>query len=287
MEQLGAALQSLDQHLIRQVCTAENGRLYPAKTIAGCVEVNVPALLQAAAAVKDISSSIDQQQQQQQQQLDAGGAPVQLTHEELGDLICFLFSQELNPRSVKAWLVQQQKAAEQQDPAAADAPATPQPAPAEAAAAAGQADQAVPGATESAAAATEAAVEPLDVPVGGLPISGLDLSNQPLGLAGWHLLLRRMWRTGCVRRLRLSKCSIEAAGAGEPPCCIAATQCPAMHWHPAHSGASLCAASMVLAAAPVICLWWRSYAPPVHGWPASWHSAQAATTQSGSSHSLA
>jgi hypothetical protein len=51
--------------------------------------------------------------------------------------------------------------------------------------------------------------------VGGLPLTSLDLSGQPLGLAGWQLLLRLMRRTNCLQRLVLSGCSIAAADAGK------------------------------------------------------------------------
>jgi hypothetical protein len=199
---------------------------------AGSVAINIAALLQeskaaaataAAATAADTDAGSDQQQLEAQQQQEAAAADqqcTQLSHEHVLCLLRLLCCQQLNPKLLSAELAQhtlkrQPAGAVQQQPDTRTADVS-----AATAHAAGATQQqqgpapAVPASITPAAGDAAAAAVLAEVPVGGLPLTSLDLSGQPLGLAGWQLLLRLMRRTNCLQRLVLSDCSIAAADAG-------------------------------------------------------------------------
>jgi hypothetical protein len=244
MEQLSGALITLPAAKLLR-------KLDPTCKPAGSIAINVASLLkeaQAAAAATravavDTKTSSDQQHEQQLQVTGATAAAGQqcakLSTEQVLSLLKLLCCQQLNPRLLATELAQhapkQQHTQQPNSTAAAAAsgaaaaghmevdmqqqqqqcPESATAVPSPPAASASTAAAAAAAAAEQAKLAAEQAAE---VPVGGLPLTSLDLSSQPLGLPGWQLLLQLMHRTNCLQRLVLSDCSIEAAGAGGDRC---------------------------------------------------------------------
>jgi hypothetical protein len=231
------------EHVAAALITLPAGKLLrtlaPSCKPEGSVAVNLAALLKEApqaavisAAAADTDANNDQQHEQQQQQQDAdkaGKQCLELSNEQVLCLLKLLCCQQLNPKMLATKLAQhaskQQQSCSPCSTMQQPGNSTTDAAAGEAAAAAarqGAADDhqqqhsaapaTAPAATTEQAAAAAAAA---DLPVGGLPLASLDLSGQPLGLAGWQLLLQMMRRTNCLQRLVVSGCSIEAAGAGE------------------------------------------------------------------------
>jgi hypothetical protein len=224
MEQLVGALTSLPAGKLLR-------KLDPSCKPAGSVAINVAALLHdskaAAAAATDTDASSDQQQLEPRQQQEAAAADQQcahLSHEHVLCLLKLICCQQLNPKLLSAELAQhatRPAISDQQQPDTSTADVSAAAVAAAHAAGATQQHQqcpapAVPASNAPAAGDAAAAAAALaEVPVDGLPLTSLDLSGQPLGLAGWQLLLRLMRRTNCLQRLVLSDCSIEATDAGE------------------------------------------------------------------------